>query len=240
MLWKVLDKRYYGCRYAKNATPADVLSGKYQTSSKYVKKFWEKYGPPDCIVIHRVFDSVKECRDFETEYLIRTNAARSDKWLNMSDNKSIAPECSGGSNAVVYSHASRKLHFETDQEFAEHIRSLAAKNLMSVDAMVKRKQTFKERNHQQGEKNNRFGVTVKGTETANRISSTRKLQVDQNQKAAKRLNEKSFICEQCGKSNLAVGNYKRWHGVNCQNVTVLGLHSIHDDPHETQDLIESP
>ena len=217
-MWSKTKMKYYGCQYGKSATPNNIISGKYKTSSKYVKQFWEIYGPPDCIVVHRVFETVKECRDFETEYLKRVNAVKKHDWLNKTDNKSIAPECSGGAKAAKASYLSRMKHITEDPEFKEHLRQQGIKNFNSDSAMEKRKKTFKENNHSQGKNNPRYGVIVKGTKTASRISTARKLQVEQNKKAAKMLNSKDKVCEHCGMGNLTSGNYKRWHHTNCKSL----------------------
>jgi len=221
LFWKIYNKKYYGCQYGKKASPINILLGKYKTSSKYVKQFWKEHGPPDYIVIHRVFSSVVECREFETSYLKKVDAVKNNDWLNKTDNKSIAPECSGGAKAAKLSYISRMRHKEEDPEFKEKLRQNGIKNFTSESAMLKRKETFKVKKHSQGERNPRYGVKLKGTETALRISIARKLQVGQNKKAAEMLNTKNKICEVCGKNNLSSGNYKRWHHTNCKKLLSL-------------------
>jgi len=64
----------------------------------------------------------------------------------------------------------------------------------------------------------RYGIKVKGTETASLISAARKLQVELNKKKAALLNTKNKVCEHCGMENLNSGNYKRWHHTNCKSL----------------------
>ena len=234
MLWKKYNKKYYGARFAKNSAPIDVLVGKYRSSSKYVNQFWETFGPPDCIVIHRVFSTIKECRDFETSYLERVNVIENDQWLNMTTNRAIAPECSGGAKGAYASHESRRKHFLNDSEFANAMREHAINNFTSTKANEKRKKTFEKIKHSQGENNPRFGVVIKGTETAKNISNARKQQVEFNRKAATYMNSKSFTCEHCGKENLSSGNYKRWHHTKCR-FKLTDLHSTLDVLLDVQD-----
>lgn len=118
-----------------------------------------------------------------------------------------------------------------DPEFREKIKNRAVTNFTSPKANEKRAQTFKKIKHSQGSKNPRFGIKVKGTETATRISNVRKQQVELNKKAAQRLNAKNKTCEHCGMGNLSAGNYKRWHHTNCKTFKnqQTGLRSTLDD-----------
>lgn len=216
LMWSNTKTKYYGCQYGKKSNPNNILSHSYKTSSRYVKDHWSKNGPPDIIIIHRIFETAAICRQFEHEYLKRVHAVLNPSWLNKTDNKSIAPECSGGAKAARASHISRMAHVEQDPEFKEKLRQHGINNFQSVSAMVKRKDTFKETNHSQGKNNPRYGIKVSGTETAAKISIARKLQVDQNRKAAEILNTKNRVCEYCGTGNLTAGNYKRWHHTNCK------------------------
>ena len=79
--WSNFDKWYYGCRYAKNSTPEDLMTS-YLTSSRTVKKFIDENGPPDVIQIRRVFNDPIDARLWESKVLDRLNAARNSKMLN--------------------------------------------------------------------------------------------------------------------------------------------------------------
>lgn len=240
MLWKKSNMKYYGCQYKKGASPIDVLTGKYRTSSKHVKLYWEQHGPPDVIVIHRMFHAPHDCRQFEHEYLKRVRATKKLDWLNKTDNIAIAAECGGSIQAAIASHRSRKKHMEESSEFRDYMARRGNDNLNSEEAMTKRKATFKEKNHSQGERNPRYGVIVKGTETANKISSKRKLQTELNKQRAAELNAIRKVCEHCGKDNLSAGNYKRWHGVNCRSLLKqTSLLPTLDALHETPCCFES-
>ncbi len=79
--WTELDLCYYGRRTAKNCAPSELFNG-YYTSSKYVKKTILEHGKPDIIRVHKVFDNIPDCVQYETKFLTRVNAARSVNWLN--------------------------------------------------------------------------------------------------------------------------------------------------------------
>lgn len=88
--------------------------------------------------------------------------------------------------------------------------------MQSPAASAKRLETFSKVGHSKGKKNPRYGATVRGTTTGEKISIARKEQVKFNKEKAIKLNAKNYSCEYCGKENLSVGNYKRWHHANCQ------------------------
>lgn len=86
--WSKYHKYYYGVKFANGATP-DCLFTTYFTSSKYVKNFMKAYGRPDIIQIRKYFTSKQKARDWEHKVLRRLKAAKSEKWLNQTDNKAI-------------------------------------------------------------------------------------------------------------------------------------------------------
>lgn len=91
-MWSSSKMKYYGCQHGKSANPENILTKKYKTSSKYVKDYWKKYGPPDIIVIHRTFENKTQCLLFEHSYLKRVNAVKKNDWLNKTDNKAISTD----------------------------------------------------------------------------------------------------------------------------------------------------
>jgi hypothetical protein len=209
--------KYYGCQYGKTAKPDNIICGKYKTSSVYVKEYWKQFGPPDIVKVHRIFATANDCRLFEHLYLRRVDAVHKEDWLNRTDNKAILTD-NYNSDSWKNSHKSRKAHIEIDPEFKNYMAEKFVKNMTSDSANKKRKNTFAEMKHSQGKNNSRYGVVVKGTETASKISSIRKLQVEQNKRAGEMLNSKNKVCEHCGMGNLSSGNYKRWHHTNCKHL----------------------
>jgi NUMOD3 motif len=96
--WKVHNKYYYGVRYAINCDPTELMVT-YFTSSEEVSKMIRQHGLPDIVQIRRTFDSALNARSLEHKVLRRMKVVVSDKWLNKTDNKSIAP-MSGQSNPM--------------------------------------------------------------------------------------------------------------------------------------------
>jgi hypothetical protein len=88
--WTQLNISYYGVRYAQDCDPGDLWNP-YKTSSKYVAEFIARYGEPDVIQVRKTFTDVSVAQNWEHRVLKRARAVSSDKWLNRTDNKSIAP-----------------------------------------------------------------------------------------------------------------------------------------------------
>lgn len=79
--WTEYNKWYYGVRYAKNCHPSDLWKP-YKTSSKYVKRFYNKHGDPDVIQIRKTFLSAKDAIDWEQKVLRRLDVEKNSKFLN--------------------------------------------------------------------------------------------------------------------------------------------------------------
>ena len=88
--WPDQDKWYYGVRYAKGCDPTDLWNP-YTTSSNHVKQFVQQHGVPSVRTIRRTFNSITEARVWEERVLKHMHVVEDSKWLNKTDNKSIAP-----------------------------------------------------------------------------------------------------------------------------------------------------
>jgi hypothetical protein len=82
--WTVHNKWYYGRRTAKNCDPSDLWS-KYFTSSKHVKEFTKLHGEPDVVLVRKTFSTIEACVAWEVKVLKRLNAAKSQRWLNLTN-----------------------------------------------------------------------------------------------------------------------------------------------------------
>ena len=87
--WSTLNKWYYGVRYNRGCSPLDLWNP-YKTSSKHVKQFMIENGDPDVREIRKTFTNRKDALKHEHIVLRRINAAKSDKWLNRTDNIAIS------------------------------------------------------------------------------------------------------------------------------------------------------
>jgi hypothetical protein len=215
LMWTSTKKKYYGCQHGKKSNPNNILSHTYKTSSRYVKQYWKNFGPPDVIIIHRVFKNSQDCLLFEHTYLKRVQAVYKEDWLNKTDNKAISTD-TYSQESWKKSHESRRKHFKEDEEYKKQHTEKFVEMMTSLTAVEKRKETFSRIGHSKGSKNSRYGITIKGTPLADKISATRKTQVDLNKKNAEKLNAKKHTCEHCEKDKLSSGNYKRWHHNNCR------------------------
>lgn len=88
--WAILDKYYYGVRYAKKCNPDDLWVT-YFTSSNKVKEFAKMHGAPDVIQVRKVFQSIDESREWEKRVLTKLNVLQSDKWLNSNVGGAMPP-----------------------------------------------------------------------------------------------------------------------------------------------------
>lgn len=88
--WTKLGISYYGVRYSHDCTPSDLWNP-YKTSSQHVKQFIVEHGEPDVIQIRKTFADTQSACLWENRVLKRMKVVSSDKWLNKTDNKSIAP-----------------------------------------------------------------------------------------------------------------------------------------------------
>lgn len=82
--WSRHNKWYYGSetsRVNKIANPNNLWKT-YFSSSVYVTEFRKIYGDPDIIEVRRTFLSSDDALIWEQKVLHRTNAVKSDKWLN--------------------------------------------------------------------------------------------------------------------------------------------------------------
>ena len=87
--WRQLDKWYYGSRVANKKPPSEDLFCEYFTSSRIVKTMVKRYGLPDVIRIHKVFDSKELCREYEVRFLNFVGVCGNPRWLN--ENNAHAP-----------------------------------------------------------------------------------------------------------------------------------------------------
>lgn len=80
--WSILNKWYYGVRYAKGCRPDDLWRT-YFTSSEIVKNFQRKYGHPDVIQVRKVFDNPKSAKKWEHKVMVRFDMAGDKRFLNV-------------------------------------------------------------------------------------------------------------------------------------------------------------
>jgi len=88
--WPEHNTWYYGVRYANGCDPIDLWNP-YTTSSAHVKAFVAEYGDPTIKQIRKTFDNSASARAWEERVLKRMQVVVDKKWLNKTDNKSIAP-----------------------------------------------------------------------------------------------------------------------------------------------------
>jgi len=88
--WSTYNKFYYGVRYAKNCTPADLWKS-YFTSSKLVKKYILLYGNPDIIQVRKTFKCAYSAIAWEQKVLKKMNVLNDSRFLNKNIAGAILP-----------------------------------------------------------------------------------------------------------------------------------------------------
>jgi hypothetical protein len=81
-------KRYAGCRYGKGCHPDELLQPNgYHTSSYYVNLIIKEEGLTTFKIIEiKTQDEIGNVCDYETEFLVENDCAKSDKWFNLHNN----------------------------------------------------------------------------------------------------------------------------------------------------------
>jgi hypothetical protein len=110
--WTILDRYYYGVRYAENCSPMDFWVT-YFTSSKVVKLLREKYGEPDIKEIRKTFDDKFLAQKWEKKILSKLNVLHNEKWLNENIGGVINPDI------IKEKLTGRKLSEETKKKMRE-------------------------------------------------------------------------------------------------------------------------
>lgn len=88
---------YYGVRYAKGCRTSDLWNT-YFTSSKKVKSLINKYGVEAFEhEIRKTFNSVSKAREWEEKVLKKLDVINDERFINQTDNRSIAPEAAAKS-----------------------------------------------------------------------------------------------------------------------------------------------
>ena len=82
--WSKTNMHYIGVEYKPTAHP-DNLWTKYFTSSKYVNAYREENGEPDIVEVRKTFNTAEEAIQYEHKMLTKTDAARSELFLNKSN-----------------------------------------------------------------------------------------------------------------------------------------------------------
>ncbi len=79
--WTKYNKRYIGARWGKGCHPQDLWKS-YFTSSNYVDEFVKEFGPPDIILIDKIFDNADDARKREIFLLTEFDIKNNESFLN--------------------------------------------------------------------------------------------------------------------------------------------------------------
>lgn len=82
--WSALGLYYYGARYSKKCSPADLWTT-YFTSSERVASMRLEHGEPDIVEVRKTFDTPEGALNWEVRVLKRLKVTKNDRWLNGHD-----------------------------------------------------------------------------------------------------------------------------------------------------------
>ncbi len=82
---KATGKKYYGCRYKKYCHPTDLWTT-YFTSSNIISDLILKEGKDAFdYKVDKIFDNIKDCRNYEKKILIKNDASHNSIWFNLTN-----------------------------------------------------------------------------------------------------------------------------------------------------------
>ena len=76
--------KYYGVRYSNGSYVGDIMQT-YFTSSSHVTKYIKENGKPNIVIVDKCFETKVEALEYEHQFLMYNNAAKSETWLNKSN-----------------------------------------------------------------------------------------------------------------------------------------------------------
>lgn len=84
--WSALGLYYYGARYSKKCSPADLWTT-YFTSSERVASMRLEHGEPDIVEVRKTFDTPEGALNWEVRVLKRLKVTKNDRWAGLSDDR---------------------------------------------------------------------------------------------------------------------------------------------------------
>ncbi len=206
--WPEHNTWYYGVRYAKGCNPSDLWNP-YKTSSTHVAAFVAEHGEPPVRQIRNTFDNAQAARTWEERVLKRMKVVVDHKWLNRTDNKSIAPLY--GKDHPHYGKTGPAHHcygIKQPKEFVEQQRQnwIVNNPMTDPDVVAKKVAKTSGNNHHM----NRSEVVEKVSGKNNWIYQKpgaleeRRQQFIEKNKARKGTHYKRFLCQHCSKDYSSV------------------------------------
>lgn len=224
--------KYYGARWKKGCHPND-LGSTYFSSSKFMKRIISEEGVDNFhFEIRKIFQNAIEAISWETKFLTRVDAARSNKWFNKHNNQGTPKFVNVGG----YKLSERAKQNMRKPKSPEHKAKLKAhldvkrvipkwtdekKTALSTKMSGERNHNFGRSDHPGAIKfqeiaKRRKGKTMEelyGADRAADIISRSKV----NQPASRAL--RVVICPHCNKEGKG-GNMSRYHFDNCKRKAV--------------------
>lgn len=230
--WSASNLFYYGVRFAKGCEPKELWI-KYKTSSKYVKEAFERLGDPDIIEVRKVFQCSDSARDWEHKVLRRLGAKDRDDYLNQTDNKSISREaCARAREAMIATKNTEEWKATTGKESAR--KRMAVQDFTATGkAISKTKQSQEWQETKKPAMIKKFLASMDYSIVSRKVKLTTSdpvwketVKKQQNENSSKLQNSQQWKdkhfkeCSHCGKGPMSPGNFNRWHGDKCKEISL--------------------
>jgi len=236
--WPEANLWYYGCRYAKACHPTDIMVT-YMTSSANVKQYIKQHGMPTVVQARKVFQTVAECRQWETRVLQRMRVVESENWFNKHDK--AAPPHMAGENHPGFNtkHIDDRRLRNSESNKKAWAAKTAEEKLAHATATGDRVRGTKQSAEHiknrtlKGERNGMWGKHM--SEEANAIKRAKMKAIVSDQKDTwvgttnllesikRRMADGTHpsqivqVCPHCNRSIKGKSPFSQWHGNNCKH-----------------------
>ena len=166
--WSLLNKWYYGVRFAENCKVEDLWTS-YFTSSNYVKEFVEKYGNPDVVKIDKIFIDKNAAIEYEHSVLKFLKVSSNKLWLNASIGK--CPSRKGktlteeSKNKIGQAHKGKVVSAETRKKISEKLKGTSKPKSEEHKKKISEVQKGKKRKPLSNELKKKLSEIKKGKKT---------------------------------------------------------------------------
>lgn len=208
--WSTHKIWYYGVRFAKGCNPCDLWNP-YKTSSKYVKRFIERYGEPDVIQVRKTFETAEKAQRWEENVLRKMRVVSRNDFLNKTDTNRIKSEAITNGLKKYWANLTPN---ERSERSAKAVSAMLSAPKNPIDPQ-KRSEWVKRYWYSMS-----FDERSKVNQKSRRgsIEYYKKLTAEEKTERAKKAvtATPTLTCPHCNKSGKK-GNMYRWHFDNCKN-----------------------
>lgn len=197
---------YYGVRYRKNCSPAE-LGTTYFSSSILLQRLIKEEGLTSFrFTVRKLFQSKEEAIMWERKFLTRVNAANSNKWFNKHNGNGHASKGGYKLDEVTKSRMRKPKSPQHAEKLARHLDDVRSTPIWSEERLTA---------HAENMKGNTFGSIKRktsGWSDERRVAWAARMKGNA---LGSTKTKQSLICPHCGKEGKQP-NMTRYHFANCK------------------------